>query len=150
MFKIMIVDNDPTSLAIGRALLETEYQLVLTRSGHQALGALKIDTLPDLILLDMFLPGIDGMEFLKILKADQQYTSIPVIVLSNESYIGKKAECYHVGAADFIEKPINPDILKFKVQQHLAFLEMARENRRFKRGINMVCRQLDRLLSPDL
>ena len=144
----MIVDNDPTSLAIGRALLETEYQLVLTRSGHQALGALKNEILPDLILLDMFLPGIDGMEFLKTLKSDLRYVKIPVIFLSHESYIGKKAECFQEGAADFIEKPLNPDILKFKVQQHLAFIEIARENQRLKRGIGMMRRQLDHLLTP--
>ncbi len=68
MYKIMIVDDDPTSLAIGKALLSGEYEVLTMKSGLQALGYLKEYDSPDLILMDMVMPTKSGQDVLKILQ----------------------------------------------------------------------------------
>ena len=143
MYTIMIVDDDPTSLAIGRALLENDYRLLLKRSGLQALGSLKEGERPDLMLLDMVMPGVDGMEVLKSLKADPDLRNIPVIFLTGESHVEEEVKSYLSGAADFIQKPVNAEMLRIKISQQLRFLELQRENIRLREALRAVKNQVD-------
>lgn len=146
MYKIMMVDDDPTSLAIGRALLEKDYQLVLMRSGVQALGYLKSGELPDLLLLDMAMPGISGIEVLKALKSDPALCEIPVVFLTGGSDITEEIESYREGAADFLQKPVNPQMLRIKLQQQFSWLETKKENIKMKAVLRQMHQQLEQAL----
>lgn len=145
----MMVDDDPTSLAIGRALLETDYELTMARSGVQALGFLKTQALPDLILMDMMMPGLGGMEVLKTLKSSQDLHEIPVIFLTGTSQIGEELESYAIGASDFLQKPVNPEMLKIKIKQQIYYLSLKRENIKLKNAIYQIKAQLNNLNLPE-
>lgn len=145
MYKIMIIDDDPTSLAIMRALLEDKYEISTARSGHQALGSLEDGPIPDLILLDMMMPGLDGMEVLNILKKSEKFSHIPVIFITSECRTEDQIQSYAIGAADFLEKPVNSDMLDIKIHQQLHFLELERELQRLREGFQVLKDQFDRI-----
>lgn len=150
MYRIMLVDDDPTSLAIGKALLEDQYELTLVRSGQQALGALLERVLPDLILLDMVMPGINGMELLQMVKNDRRLSDIPVIFLTGESTLRQTVLSYDNGAADFLVKPVDPDMLRIKVAQQLQYMELRRENAALKAELRAFRDRFDAAFGPYL
>lgn len=149
MYRIMVVDDDPTSLAISRALLESTYDLTLVRSGHQALGTLNSENLPDVILLDMVMPGLGGMEVLKAVKQDPRLRDIPVILITGDNCLETKLSSYHNGAADYLQKPLNPDMLRIRVEQQLHLRELIRENAALKAAVRELRAAFDRLLPPE-
>jgi len=139
MYRIILVDRDATSLAIVRALLEDEYDIVLARSSLQALGSLnammKENRLPDLMILELFIPGMDGIELLEELKQDERLSKIAPIFLTNESSTSWKLKCFNAGAVDYLEKPPNGDLLKLKVRRQLRLLELERENQKMRNSL---------------
>lgn len=149
MYKIMIVDDDPTSLAIGQALLEGKYELTLARSGVQALGYLNADTLPDLVLLDMVMPGLNGIEVLKTLKESERLKDIPVIFLTGEANKAEILASYGNGAADFLEKPVNPELLNIRLQQQIQYLELRRENKRLRGNLQLLKEKFEELFPSE-
>ena len=83
MKKIMIVDDDVTSVAIVKALLEPEFEVVSANTGVEALGELQRSPDLNLILLDMVMPGVSGMDLLKVLKKSENWSNISVIFLTS-------------------------------------------------------------------
>lgn len=144
-YQILIVDDDSTSLAIGRALLEDEFELTFARSGLQALGMLQSGALPDLILLDMVMPGLGGMEVLSTLKRNALLCEIPVIFLTGESSVEEEVRSYHNGASEFLLKPVNPDMLSIILHRQLSYLKLKRENDRLRRGLEALRAQFEAL-----
>lgn len=138
MYKVMMVDDDPTSLAIGKALLEGEYDLTQARSGVQALGFLNGRDLPDLILLDITMPGLGGVDVIKALKGSDRLQEIPVIFLTGASHVEEEVNCYQHGASDFLEKPVDPDLLRIKLKRQIYYLELKRENERLKQNLSLI------------
>lgn len=138
MYKVMVIDNDPTSLAIAKAVLGTEYEVVLMKSGLQALGYLQNNLRPDLVVLDMVLPGSDGITVLKNIKEREDLTDIPVIFSSAKGYDNMEMEALKNGASDFIGKPIVQELLKLKVKRQLAFMELESENRELKARMSTI------------
>lgn len=128
MYEIMLVDDDPTLLAIGKALLEPSYKIILMKSGVQALGYIRNNPKPDVILLDMVMPGTSGLDVLTALKEDNKYADIPVMFLTSNDDNQSQAEGYMLGAADFIQKPVNPKLLKKKIETQIDLLRLKREN----------------------
>lgn len=115
---VLIVDDD----FINRKLLYTylkKYDSLTViqeaENGSDALSKLKINTNVNLILLDIVMPIVDGIEFLKIFRADMVNAHIPIIVLSTDD--SKKTTVFECGANDFIRKPIKSDELIEKIQQ---------------------------------
>lgn len=149
-YKIMIVDDDPTSLAIGRALLEDEYELTLAYSGVQALGFMKGNYMPDLILLDMVMQGLGGMEVLSELKNSKHLCNIPVIFLTGESSPEEEVNCYRKGASEFLMKPVNPEMLRIKISRQLSYIKLKQENDQLKAGIKGLKDQFDIFFPPSL
>lgn len=136
MYSVMIVDDDRTSLAIAKALLEPDYNIVLMKSGVQALGYLKSNPAPELILLDFSMPGTSGPDVLKALQADEKYKDIPVIFLtSNSDDKLMIVEGLLSGAIDSIDKPVNPALLKKKVNEQIEVLQTVRENQSMRKRI---------------
>jgi len=116
--KVLIVDDD----FINRKLLSTLLKknpsvtdILEAENGSDALDKLKKDPTIDLILLDIMMPVVDGIEFLKIFRSNMTNSHIPVIVLSTDDT--RKTEVFDNGANDFLRKPVKEDILYAKIEQ---------------------------------
>ena len=116
--KVLVVDDD----FINRKLLQTLLkknpavtEILEAENGSDALDKLKKDSTVDLILLDIMMPVVDGIEFLKIFRSDMSNAHIPVIVLSTDDT--RKTEVFDNGANDFLRKPVMQDKLYEKIAQ---------------------------------
>ncbi len=145
MYSVMIVDDDATSLSITKALLEDEYDVQIMRSGLQALGYLKDYNDIDIILLDMMMPGTDGIKVLKELKEDENLRDIPVIFLTSLDGMNFEAEALTSGASDFLSKPVHQGLMKLKIQRHLYIAQLKRENRIMKQRLKVIGKVLEDL-----
>ena len=143
MKKIMIIDDDTTSLAIAKALLESEYEVVTMQSGLQALGYLQDHQPPELILLDMVMPGTSGMDVLKALKEIPKLADIPVIFLSSMEEMDFEVEGFTHGAEDFIQKPIHAQLLKMKIRRQLYIHQLKEENQLLQRKLQLLKIKID-------
>ncbi len=122
---ILLVDDVRINLDLLEAVLQAEYRIVRAVNGLEAIERAK-ELNPDLILLDVMMPEIDGFETCRRLKADPQTQAIPVIFVSALSEIGDEAQGLQVGAIDYIMKPIRPIIVKARIRNHIA-LKQARD-----------------------
>jgi len=119
MPKILIVDDAPQNIQVALEILKNKYVVSVATSGEKALSMLDDGLNPDLILLDIVMPGMDGFEVCINLKSDLQYCNIPLIfltVLENENDMLKGLE---LGAVDYVTKPFEPKILKARVDTHV-------------------------------
>ena len=117
-YTIFVVDDQESICqAVHSVLTDEAYRILTFSSAEELQGGLQNEQ-PDLILLDIWLPGIDGVEALGSLK--QQYPNLPVILMSGHAGIDIAVKAMKAGAADFLEKPLNLDILLEKVATHLA------------------------------
>lgn len=116
---ILVVDDTPDNLSLMSGLLKDKYKVKLAINGEKALKIAQAADKPDLILLDIMMPGISGYEVCKILKEDPDTRDIPVIFLT--AMIGTEDEKMglELGAADFITKPVNPPIVMARVATQL-------------------------------
>ncbi len=143
--QIMIVDDDPTSIAIVKAMLVTEYDVVTNASGLQAMGHLQKNDPPNLILLDIVMPGTDGMEVLKYLKSNSKLADIPVIFMTSVDRPEIQLEGYVSGVDDFIQKPVHEKLLKMKVAHQLYIYELKQENKRLHQQTQMIKMRIDQV-----
>jgi DNA-binding response OmpR family regulator len=120
--KIMIVDDNNTSLQIGKELLRDSYDVFPLPSAGKMFEALK-KIKPDLILLDIKMPDMDGFEIIKILKADDAHANTPVIFLTASHLTTDAVEGFRLGAADYLTKPIRNPALIECVEKHLRAAE---------------------------
>ena len=117
--RLLVVDDQPINVqALYRALADAHQVLVATR-GEQAM-LLCAEKQPDLVLLDVVMPGIDGFEVCRRLKADAATRHIPVIFVTASSDEADETRGLELGAVDFITKPINPAIVRARVKTHLT------------------------------
>jgi len=124
---ILIVDDNPQSIDIIGEILKPYYRRQVARSGEKALAIAASDLQPDLILLDVMMPGIDGYEVCRQLKADKKTRTIPVIFITAKNEIEDEAKGLEIGAVDYITKPVIPLVLLARVKTHLE-LKKARED----------------------
>lgn len=117
--KILIVDDDRVQLNVLAELLKTDYQVLTATSGMDALQTLDNDHLPDLILLDVVMPDMDGFSVCKKLRSNDLTHHIPVIFLTIEQQDRYEARGFEAGAVDFIKKPINPKLIRARIGTHL-------------------------------
>jgi putative two-component system response regulator len=118
MKSILIVDDNLVSLKQISALLSKDYEVSLAKSGELALQICAQKT-PDLILLDVEMPGMDGFETIARLKGDERLKQVPVIFLTGNSDAVTEAKCRESGAADILIKPAEAEILHNRIEQHL-------------------------------
>jgi PAS domain S-box-containing protein len=112
---ILIVDDDPVSVAIMARALKPVCRCDFALSGPQALERLAAERLPTLILLDVMMPEMDGYTLCRMLQADPRLKGIPVICVTASQDSGSETQALEAGAADFIAKPINPPVLRLRV-----------------------------------
>ncbi|MDR0670014.1 MAG: response regulator [Treponema sp.] len=118
--QILVVDDNLASLKQIGAQLTSHYEVSLAKSGSMALKICRQER-PDLILLDIEMPGMDGFETIGRLKADPEFSPIPVIFLTGNRDTATEIRALESGAMDFITKPANKDILFHRLELHLQF-----------------------------
>jgi putative two-component system response regulator len=118
-YKILAIDDITLNLDILEAILDTEYDLTTVTSGKEAL-ALMAQNLPDIILLDISMPEMDGFDVLAQIRSNPTTAHIPVIFVTGERDIESEKKGLSLGAVDYIYKPFEGDIIKIKVRNHLA------------------------------
>jgi len=117
--KILIVDDQAENIRILMETLKAEYGLVAARDGAKALSIAHREPMPDMVLLDVMMPDMDGYEVCAALKADPTTREIPVIFITALSEAADEAKGLGLGAVDYIAKPINPDLVRARVRNHL-------------------------------
>lgn len=116
---IMIVDDSPDNITLFSELLKNDYNIKVALNGERALKLIKNNP-PDIILLDVMMPVLDGLETCKILKNDEAFKEIPVIFLTSKSEAADESIGLKLGAVDYITKPINPDIFLSRIKTQLS------------------------------
>ena len=125
--KILLVDDNPTNLQVLFQTLEgRDYNLLVAKNGETALSIAR-KALPNLILLDIMMPGIDGYEVCRQLKADPSTHEIPVIFLSALGDTKDKVQGLDLGAVDYVTKPFQPEEVIARVNTHLTIYRLRRE-----------------------
>ncbi len=117
---VLVVDDTPDNISLMSGLLEGFYNVKIANNGEKALRIAQSDTKPDLILLDIMMPEMDGYEVCQQLKADSKTRDIPVIFLTAKTEEEDEAHGLDLGAADYITKPISPPVVLARVRSHLA------------------------------
>jgi serine phosphatase RsbU (regulator of sigma subunit)/ActR/RegA family two-component response regulator len=117
---ILVVDDTPDNLSLMSGLLKEDYQVKVAPSGERALRIAQSERPPDLILLDVMMPEMDGYEVCRRLKADERTRDIPVVFLTAKSEVADETLGFSLGAVDYITKPISPPIVLARVRTHLA------------------------------
>ncbi len=123
---VLVVDDSPENISLMSALLKNLYRTKVATNGEKALQIAASDGPPDLILLDIMMPGIDGYEVCQRLKADPNTSDIPIIFLTAKSDVQDEQMGLELGAVDYITKPISPPIVMARVKNHLQ-LKRARD-----------------------
>ncbi len=125
--KILIVDDTPGNITLLGKALENRYDIVVATNGYTALRVAQELPCPDLILLDIVMPGLDGFEVCGRLKKSAVTRKIPVIFVTAMGENENEARGFEVGGVDYITKPISPIIVRARVETHLALYDQNRE-----------------------
>ncbi|WFP51562.1 response regulator [Methylomonas sp. EFPC3] len=134
---ILIVDDEPTNLAILRRTLKDEHRLMLARNGAEALE-LAGKHHPCLILLDIQMPEMDGYAVCRALKANPATEAIPVIFVTTLSELEKEEAGFDAGCVDYLIKPVYPRIVRARVRTHLSLVQAKRLERTYGEAIAML------------
>ncbi|MDD2914793.1 MAG: response regulator [Gallionella sp.] len=124
---ILVADDAADTRNLMLMLLENDYKVVAVDSGAEALRLVQTDTMPDLILLDIMMPEMDGYEVCRQLKANPRTRNIPVIFLSAMAGKGNEAQGRALGAVGFLTKPLDPQNVMMQVKGHFALRQKHRE-----------------------
>jgi putative two-component system response regulator len=116
---ILVVDDTPDNLTLMSGLLKDSYKVKVAINGEKALNIAQSENPPDLILLDIMMPGMDGYEVCRRLKQDAWTTDIPVIFLTAKAEVEDEKQGLEIGAVDYITKPISPPIVLARVKTQL-------------------------------
>jgi putative two-component system response regulator len=117
---VLLVDDTPINLTLMSSLLKDICRTKVANNGERALAIAEADPKPDLILLDIMMPGIDGYEICRRLKKSSATRDIPVIFLTAKTATADEQQGFDVGAVDYITKPVSPPIVKARVKTHLT------------------------------
>lgn len=117
---ILAVDDTPDNLLLISGLLKDDYHVRVANGGERAIKIALSDNPPDLILLDIMMPDIDGYEVCRLLKENEKTSHIPIIFLTAKTEVEDETHGFEIGAVDYITKPISPPIVLARVKTHLA------------------------------
>jgi len=135
---IMIVDDDKLNLVAARGILKDKFEVSVANSGKLAITLLE-RSMPDLILLDIKMPEMDGFEVMDRMQAHPLWRSIPIIFLTADNNVAQEAECLRRGALDFVHKPFEVEVLIARINRTLRMIEDRKELERQWQNIhNMV------------
>lgn len=120
---ILIVDDDEFILKVASDILKEDYLIYTAHSGEKALECLKTQ-MPRLILLDLYMPGMDGREVMRIIRNSNKWNKIPIICLTADTKPETEQECLVLGASDFITKPFVPMVMKSRISRIIELAEL--------------------------
>ena len=121
--RLLLVDDEPTNLQVLRHVLQADYRLLFATEGERALQVAR-EQRPDLILLDIMMPHLDGYAVCKALKADAATAAIPVIFITALTDTQDETAGFDAGAVDYITKPISPPVVRARVRTHLSLVRL--------------------------
>ena len=119
---IFLVDDNIVTLNVGKTILQNKYTVVTISSGEKLLQILK-KVKPDLILLDIGMPGMSGFDIIKEITANPETARIPVIFLTGKTELEDEVLGLSLGAVDYITKPFSPPLLLKRIERHLLLEE---------------------------
>ena len=162
--RVLIVDDEPNDVAALVAILEDDYEVLAATDGAQALELARAAQ-PDLILLDVMMPGMDGYQVCARLKGDPNTAGIPIIFVTGLGATGDETHGLEAGAVDYVTKPIVPLVVRKRVRNHVRLkkahdrltqltitdsLTGLANRRRFDQALDLECRRLRRTLAGRL
>src|SRR5574344_1597443 len=113
---ILIVDDSLETKSLLKAYFDNDYELLFADNGSDGLKLIQNRTDIDLVLLDLFMPVMDGFEFLEKFSLLNLHDKLPIIILSASESKKDEIKCFNLGATDFVSKPFEPEIIKKKVE----------------------------------
>lgn len=123
--KILVVDDQPVNIQIIHQMLNADYQIFMAISGAQAISLCQSNS-PDLILMDVVMPELDGVATCRLLKQQPELAHIPVIFVTGMQSQEEEVVCWEAGGADFVLKPVNAVTLKHRIKTQVKLLQQAR------------------------
>ena len=117
--RILLVDDSDTILVLEKLMLGSDYETITAKNGRLALQ-MAIKEQPDLILMDIMMPEMDGIETLRAMRAQETTQKIPIIMVTTKSEEARVETCCRLGCSDYINKPINKMELLAKVKKFLS------------------------------
>jgi sigma-B regulation protein RsbU (phosphoserine phosphatase) len=117
---LLLVDDEPANIQVVNSILKDEYKIRVATNGAKALELVAATPLPDLILLDVVMPEMDGYEVCTRLKTDPETKEIPVVFLTGQTETSDETRGFEVGAVDYIHKPFSPAVVQARVHTHLT------------------------------
>ncbi len=151
--RVLIIEDDPLNRRVLASILAPDLMVTLAGDGAQALTRLATPPLPDLVLLDLVLPDVDGYGLLRQLTAAPETAAIPVVVVSALNTSGDEIRGLELGAVDYITKPFHPALVRARVHNHLALARARRQLERQNRELQDAARlrdDVDHILRHDL
>jgi DNA-binding response OmpR family regulator len=147
---ILVVDDVPEDLAVLSGILRESYHVKAATAGESALSIARGPQPPDLILLDILMPDMDGFEVCRRLKRESATARIPVIFVTSKDDVTDESEGFAAGAVDYVVKPVNPHLVRARVEAHLqlrraqeeleAQNDILRENARLREEVEAISR----------
>ncbi len=129
--RLLVVDDQPENALVLQRLFEADHRVTVAHSGEQALAHCRdAAELPDLILLDVVMPDMDGLQVCRSLKADARTAGIPVLFVTAQSTPQEESAALAAGGVDFISKPVNQAVVRARVQTHLTLKAQSDQLRR--------------------
>lgn len=148
MEKILIVDDHPGNIRIVAAMLQPNYKVLAANNGERAIK-IAGDIHPDLILLDVMMPELDGFTVCEILKKDPKTNDIPIIFITAKTEIDDIVKGFSVGGCDYISKPFNPEELFARVNTHIELKKSKELLEKYIKELEEKNRKLDIMSKTD-
>lgn len=112
---ILIVEDEPMMRSFLKRTLQDEYNIITEENGKYALEWLYKGNLPDLLIVDLQMPEMDGFDFVEYIRRSGFFNRLPIIVLSSRESVDDRLRCFELGANDYLIKPFNPKELKYRI-----------------------------------
>lgn len=137
--KVLIVDDASENIAVLNSILKEDYDIYFAKSGKGTLEQLN-KVIPDIILLDIIMPDMDGYEVCEAIKKTPKWSNIPIIFVTAKDQAGDEVRGLDMGAVDYITKPVTPAIVKARLQTHLALHD---QNKELERKVAQRTKEID-------
>ncbi|MBT4540720.1 response regulator [Candidatus Woesearchaeota archaeon] len=135
--KVMIVDDEFTIRELVALTLEPDFEIIKAESGEEALEKIKHNN-PDLIILDIMMPNMNGYQVCKILRADKNTSNTPIIMLTAKHQVEDVKRAIETGADEYITKPFEPDLLRKRINEYFGDKKIERKLFQYGKSIHYI------------